>query len=472
MTSQRHIAINAFYMASPTQSWAGMWPHPRSTGLDYNKLKFWIDLAKQAEAGLLDCVFLADALGVPDVYGGSPDAAIRSGAHVPANDPMLLIPVMASVTRHLTFGVTGNTSYEPPYLLARRLSTLDQLTDGRLAWNIVTGAMPATSRALGLGEMASHDARYDIADEFMDLVYKLWEASWEDGAAIRDRASGIFSDPAKVHAIHHRSANFRCDGIHLCEPSPQRTPLLFAAGASSRGVAFAGRHAECTFMSTNSITFAKQVTQRFRQAAVGAGRKPDGIKVFNATTVIVGATEKEAQDRVREYQRWTSEEGNLAIFSVWLGEDLSRYDPDAPIDVVENNAVQSIADSMRASGDMGKVTLRDLARFANVGGREAFVVGSPEQVCDTLIQWRDEADIDGFNLVRTIEPDNLQNFIDLVIPRLQERGAFKTAYAEGTMREQLFPDTGARLPAEHYGASFRRTPAGARAPQEVVVGAE
>ncbi|MGF6598117.1 FMN-dependent oxidoreductase (nitrilotriacetate monooxygenase family) [Paraburkholderia sp. GAS448] len=455
MSSQRHIAINAFYMASPTQSWAGMWPHPRSTGADYNKLRFWIDLAKQAESGLIDCVFIADALGVPDTYGGSPDAAIRSGAHFPANDPMLLIPAMASVTRSITFGVTGNTTYEPPYLLARRLSTLDQLTEGRLAWNIVTGVMPSTAKAMGLGEMVSHDARYDVADEYMDLAYKLWEASWEDGAAIRDRARGIFTDPAKVHAIHHHSEHFSCDGIHLCEPSPQRTPLLFSAGASARGIAFAGRHAECSFMSTNSIDFARKTTQRYRQAAVAAGRAPDSIKVFNATTVIVGATEDEARDRVREYQSYTSEEGNLAIFSTWLGVDLSRYDPDDPVDVVENNAVQSIADSMRATGDMGKVTLRDLARFANVGGREAFIVGSPDQVCDTLLKWRDEADVDGFNLVRTVEPDNLRNFIDLVVPRLQERGAYKTAYKEGTMREQLFPGAGPLLPAEHYGARFR-----------------
>jgi len=208
-------------------------------------------------------------------------------------------------------------------------------------------------------------------------------------------------------------------------------------------------------MSTNSIDFATKTTQRYRQAAVAAGRTPDSIKVFNATTVIVGATEDEARDRVREYQRYTNEEGNLAIFSTWLGVDLSRYDPDGPIDVVESNAVQSIADSMRATGDMGKVTLRDLARFANVGGREAFIVGSPDQVCDTLLKWRDEADVDGFNLVRTVEPDNLQNFIDLVIPRLQERGAFKTGYKEGTMREQLFPETGPRLRADHYGARFR-----------------
>ncbi len=456
----REIHLNAFYMASPTQSWAGLWPHPKSNGVNYNKLDFWVDLAKQAESGLLDCIFMADALGVPDIYGAGPDAAIRSGAHFPANDPMMLIPIMASVTKHITFGVTGNTSYERPYLLARRLSTLDQLTEGRLAWNIVTGAFPSTAKALGL-EMAAHDDRYDVADEFMDLVYKLWEASWEEGAALRDRENGIFADPSKVHAIHHRSKNYSCDGIHLCEPSPQRTPLLFSAGASSRGIAFAGKHAECSFMSTNSIPFAKKTTQRFRQATVDAGRGPDGIKVFNATTIVVGETESEAWDRVHEYRRYISEEGNLAIFSAWLGEDLSKYDPDGPIDVIPNNAVQSTAESMRATGDMGRITLRDLAQFANVGGREAFIVGSPEQVCDTLLKWRDEGDMDGFNLVRTVEPGNLQNVIDLVIPRLQDMGAYKTSYAEGTMREQLYPEVGAHLPNDHYGARFRKVMADA-----------
>src|SRR5260370_21338120 len=252
--------------------------------------------------------------------------------------------------------------------------------------------MTSTPKAMGQSEMVSHDARYDVADEYMDLVYKLWAGGWVDGGAIRARARGIFTDPSKVHTIHHRSEHFSCDGIHLCEPSPQRTPLLFSAGASSRGIAFAGRHAECSFMSTNSIDFASKTTQRYRQAAVAAGRTPDSIKVFNATTVIVGATEYEARDRVREYQRYTTEEGNLAIFSTWLGADLSRYDPDAPIDVVESNAVQSIADSMRATGDMGKVTLRDLARFANVGGRRAFMGGAPDQGCDRVLREADGAE--------------------------------------------------------------------------------
>jgi long-chain alkane monooxygenase len=456
--SGRELAINAFFMASPTQSWPGLWTHPESNGPDYMKLSFWTDLARQAESGLLDCIFLADGLGVLDVYGGKPDATIRSGAMFPAADPMMLISAMAAVTGNVSFGITGNTTYEPPYLLARRFSTLDHLTDGRLAWNIVTGVLGSTARAMG-SKPVPHDMRYDVADDYMDLMYKLWEGSWDEGAALHDRSRGWFADPAHVHTIDHRGEHYTCEALHLVEPSPQRTPLLFSAGASPRGVAFAGQHAECAFMSTNNIDFARKVSIGYRDAAERAGRSRDSIRVFNAATIVVAPTEAEAQDRVREYQHHASEEGNLAIFSGWLGVDLSRYAPDDPVDVVDSNAIKSIAESMRATRGDGTITIRDLARFAGVGGREAFIVGSPERVCEELLRWRDQADIDGFNLVRTVEPAGLQSFIDLVVPQLQERGAFKTAYRPGTMREKLFPHAGAQLSAEHYGSRFRFTAA-------------
>jgi long-chain alkane monooxygenase len=453
--SQRELAFNAFFMASPTQSWAGLWSHPKSNGLDYLKLSFWTDLARQAESGLLDCIFLADGLGVLDVYRGTPDATIRSGAMFPAADPMMLISAMAAVTKNVSFGITGNTTYEAPYLLARRFSTLDHLTEGRLAWNIVTGVLESTARAMG-AKPVPHDKRYDIADDYMDLMYKLWEGSWEEGAALHDRVRGLFADPAQVHPVDHRSENYTCEALHLVEPSPQRTPLLFSAGASPRGVAFAGQHAECAFMSTNNIGFARKVSTAYRDAAERAGRPRDAIRVFNAATIVVAPTEAEAQDRVRDYQRYTSEEGNLAIFSGWLGVDLSRYAPDDPVDVVDSNAIKSIAESMRATRGDGTITIRDLSRFAGVGGREAFIVGSPDQVCSELLHWRDEADINGFNLVRTVEPAGLQSFIDLVIPRLQEQGAFKTGYRPGTMREKLFSHADPRLPADHCGRRFSR----------------
>jgi FMN-dependent oxidoreductase (nitrilotriacetate monooxygenase family) len=455
LNSVKKIAINAFSMASPTQSWAGLWAHPSSNGLHYNDIDFWTDLAKLCERGLIDAVFIADVLGANDVYGGTADAVLRSGCMMPNNDPMVLISVMAAVSRNLCFGITGNTTYEPPYLLARRFSTLDHLTKGRVAWNVVTGVLASTARAMGITQQVAHDARYDLADEYMDLMYKLWEGCWEDGSAVRDRNTRQFADPSRVHSITHESEHYRCHGIHLTEPSPQRTPLIYAAGASSRGRAFAGKHAECTFMSTNDLVFAKRTVKAYRDEAVRAGRAPDSVKVFNAATIIVAPTAEQASELQADIAKYSDEIGNLAMFSSWLGIDLSKYSPEDPIKYVESNAIQSIMEAMTKSGDGREWRLKDLGRFGNVGGREAFFVGSTEQVCDQLMHWVDETDIDGFNLVRTVEPGGLTAFVDLVVPELQRRGAYKTQYRKGTMREKLFPQGEAHLPANHYGRRFK-----------------
>jgi FMN-dependent oxidoreductase (nitrilotriacetate monooxygenase family) len=451
----KQIAINAFSMASPTQSWAGLWAHPSSNGLRYTDIEFWTELAALCERGLIDAVFIADVLGANDVYGGKLDAVLNSGTMMPNNDPMVLISAMAAVTKNLCFGITGNTTYEPPYLLARRFSTLDHLTKGRVAWNVVTGVLASTARAMGITEQVAHDARYDLADQYMDLMYKLWEQSWEDSAAVRDPKARRFADATKVHTILQSEGRYRCEGVHLSEPSPQRTPLIYAAGASSRGRQFAGKHAECTFMSTNDLGFAKKTTKAYRDEAVKAGRSPHSVKVFNAATVIVAPTEAEAGDLEQDIARYSDETGNLAMFSQWLGIDLSKYSPDEPIKYVQSNAIQSIMEAMTKSDNGREWKVKDLGAFAPVGGREAFFVGSTQQVCDELMRWVDEADIDGFNLVRTVEPRGLTAFVDLVVPELQSRGAYKGAYAKGTMRQKFFAQGSARLPSDHYGSRFK-----------------
>lgn len=466
MPRGKQIAINAFSMAAPTQSWAGLWAHPDSNGLAYTDLEFWTDLAKLCERGLIDCVFLADVLGANDAYGGTPAAALRSGTMLPNNDPMMAISAMAAVTKNLCFGITGNTTYETPYLLARRFSTLDHLTKGRVAWNVVTGVLKSTAKAVGATAQVGHDARYDIADEYMELMYKLWEGSWEDDAAVRDRVARVFADPDKVHAVHHHGANYDCEGIHLSEPSPQRTPLIYAAGASTRGRAFAGKHAEATFMSTNDIGFAKKTVRAFREEAVRAGRGAESVKVFNAATVIVARTSAEARELEADIARYSDETGNLAMFSQWLGIDLSKHAPDDPITYVESNAIQSIMEAMTKESGGREWKVRDLGRFGYVGGREAHFVGSVDEVCDEMIRWTEEADIDGFNLVRTVEPAGLTNFVDLVVPELQNRGAYKTEYAPGPMRQKFFPQGDGRLPADHVGASYR---VGFAVPQDEIV---
>ena len=246
---KKQIRLNAFAMNCVAHQSPGLWTHPRDRTLDYNRLPYWLDLAKTLERGRFDGLFLADVLGVYDVFGNSPDAALRNAAQTPANEPLMLIPAMAAVTEHLGFGVTSNLSFEPPYPFARRMSTLDHLTEGRIGWNVVTGYLDSAARGAGKDKQTAHDDRYEIADEYMELVYKLWEGSWEDAAVLRDRARGVFADPSKVHRIQHEGTNYRLNAIHLSEPSPQRTPVLYQAGTSPRGRQFAAEHAECVFMS-------------------------------------------------------------------------------------------------------------------------------------------------------------------------------------------------------------------------------
>ena len=222
----RELRLNAFTMNTIGHQSPGLWTHPRDRSVDYRRLDYWTDLARILEAGRFDGVFLADVLGVYDVYAGRADAAVEHAVQVPVNDPMLVVPAMAAVTRHLGFGVTASLSYEPPYPFARRMSTLDHLSDGRIGWNIVTSYLDSAARAAGRDRQVSHDDRYDVAEDYMALVLKLWEHSWEDGAVLRDRATRRFADPARVHRIRHEGPHFRLDGMHLSDPSPQRTPVL------------------------------------------------------------------------------------------------------------------------------------------------------------------------------------------------------------------------------------------------------
>ncbi len=237
------IRLNAFDMNCVAHMSPGLWTHPRDRAATYNTLGYWTDLARLLERGKIDALFLADVLGIYDVFRGTPDAALSGAVQVPVNDPLMLVPAMAAVTENLGFGVTCTLSYEHPYPFARRMSTLDHLTNGRIGWNIVTGYLNSAAKGVGLARQEGHDTRYEIAEDYMQLVYKLWEGSWEDGAVLRDKASGRFADPARVHKVEHDGPYFRLSAIHLAEPSVQRTPVLYQAGASTRGRAV--RRATC-----------------------------------------------------------------------------------------------------------------------------------------------------------------------------------------------------------------------------------
>jgi FMN-dependent oxidoreductase (nitrilotriacetate monooxygenase family) len=254
----KEIRFNAFAMNCVGHMAPGLWRHPRDRSDRYIDLDYWIELARLLERGKFDGLFLADVLGPYDVYQGKADAAIHGGIQIPVNDPLLLVPGMAAATEHLGFGVTCALTYEHPYSFARRASTLDHLTKGRFAWNIVSGYLDSAARNFGLDQQIQHDDRYDFAEEYMEVCYKLWERSWDQDAVRRDRKSGIFADPAKVRGIEHSGKYFRVPGFNLSEPSPQRTPVLYQAGASRRGKDFAAKHAECVFVSAPSAPIVRR----------------------------------------------------------------------------------------------------------------------------------------------------------------------------------------------------------------------
>ncbi len=444
----REIRLNAFYMATPGHIQQGMWTHPRDSSSGYARLDHWTDLARRLERGLFDGLFLADVLGIYDVYGDGPEAALRGGVQVPLLDPVLTIPAMAAATTHLGFGVTCNTAYEPPYLFARRMSTLDHLTGGRVGWNIVTGYLDSAARALGYDAQMRHDDRYDLADEYMQAVYALWEGSWAEDAVRRDAAGRVFTDPARVRRVRHEGRQFRIDAPHLCEPSPQRTPVLYQAGASERGRRFAATHAECVFVNGTRPDIVARLVADLRARAA-----PRPIKVFVGATVVVGRTEREARDLLADYAAHADAEATLAHASASLGIDFARFGMDEPIQAGPTQAIQSNVEAMaKVAGPAW--TKRKLLEQSVLGSRQPPIVGDPVQVADALMRWVAEADVDGFNLSRTVMPECLESFVDLVVPVLQERGVYKTAYAPGTYREKLF-GSGPHLADGHPAARHR-----------------
>ncbi len=451
----KEIRINGFVTFAPSHLSPGLWAHPDDRSLSYNTLAFWTDLAQTVERGFYDGLFWADGVSAYDVYGGSHATGIRMGLQFPRLDPLLLVSAVAQSTQHLGLAVTSSVSYEPPYLFARRMSTLDHLTQGRVGWNIVTSFGDSGSRALGQGAARPHDERYDIADEYMDVVYKLWEGSWEDGAARRDTVTGVFADPEMVHSIRHRGKYFDLSGIHYSEPSPQRTPLLYQAGSSGRGKDFAARHAECVFLSAPSRKIIRDEVADIRNRVSRAGRDPSQVLFFALATVIVGRTEEEARRKLADLERHISLEGALALLSRWTGQDLSKLDPHEPLRYALSDGMQSTIEGFTIADPDRVWTIAELARHNAIGGKGPLIVGSPEQVADELEAWIADTDADGFNLSHALQPGTHRDFVDLVVPVLQRRGVYKTSYRRGTLREKLFGIGQSRLPAEHPAHAFR-----------------
>ena len=438
----------------------GQWKNPKDKSTTKRRLDYWINLAKLLERGNINALFLADTYGGYDTYENKLDHCIRRAAQWPMTDPTIPISAMAAVTKNLAFGITASTSFEPPFLLAKRFSTLDHLTNGRIGWNIVTSWKKAAFKAIGIDSPIEHDERYAQADEYMEVLYKLWEGSWSDDALVADAESDVYFNPDKIRQINHHGKYYSLESRHICDPSPQRTPFLFEAGTSAAGSAFASRHAEAIFVSAHSPAVLKPKVANIRKLAQEGGRDPASIKFFSTFTPIVARTDEEAQEKLREAQKYASTIGGLVLFSGWTGIDISKIPIDNDIteeDSTEAHKVTSMMSTFTTtSEEIPKWTPRVVAEKAAIGGLGPVGVGSPSTVADEMERWMREADLDGFNIAYVTTPGTFEDVVELLIPELRRRGIYPEKNKDDlTAREKVYGKGQAKLRDDHAGSSYR-----------------
>jgi FMN-dependent oxidoreductase (nitrilotriacetate monooxygenase family) len=417
--------LTCFMIYCPAPHTMMSWIYPRSKIRHYwHENGYWLEIAKTVERGKFDMMFFADG------WGGGNEATTRWAIQYPNHDPLLLTAYLAGFTTRLGLAVTMSTTFYPPFVLARKLSTLDHITQGRIGWNIVTSFGDSEAKNFGLDAMIPHDERYDRADEYIELCCRLWD-SWEPDAVLMDMERGIFADPSKVHRIDFKGRWFKCQGPLDVIPSPQRRPFLIQAGASARGREFAARHAECIF-GAGGRWFCDDIAQRVRRQ----GRAPDSIKVIWGAQPIVAQTAAEAQAKEREILDRIPAEVGLAFMSSHFGYDLSKFNLDTPVAKLEQSAVEGILESMkRARPDL---TLREAAKVYGRGVGMPHMVGTPAQVADKMEAMLDEMGGDGFQLSPAYyAPDYFKNIVDLLIPELQRRGLFRKEYDGVTLRDHM-----------------------------------
>ncbi|KAB5566336.1 luciferase-like domain-containing protein, partial [Coniochaeta sp. 2T2.1] len=438
----------------------GQWKNPADKSTKKRDLEYWIELAKLLERGGINALFLADTFGGYDTYQGKLDECIRRAAQWPVTDPNIPISAMAAVTKNLAFGITASTTFESPFVLAKRFSTLDHFTKGRIGWNIVTSWKKAAYKAIGLDNPIEHDERYRQADEYLRVLYKLWEGSWADDAIQPDPKHDSYFDPDKIRTIHHKGKYFSLDTKHIVDPSPQRTPFLFQAGTSAAGSDFASTHAEAIFVSSHSPKVLRPKVDNIRKLAAEKGRDPRSLKFFATFTPIIGKTDEEAQAKYEELKKHASVIGGLVLFSGWTGIDISTIPLDDEITAAnstEAHKVTSILDAFTTtSKEIPKWTPRVVAERASIGGLGPVSIGSPATVADELEHWIKEADIDGFNISYVTTPGTFEDVVDLLVPELRRRGLYPESSEDGlTAREKIYGKGQKGLRSDHFGSKYK-----------------
>lgn len=439
--ANKQLRLGAFLLQAGHHSAA--WRHPLTPKEPEKSIAHFVDMANAAERGLFDLLFLADS----SAPWGPVDVEFQSRTMQATNfEPVGLLAALSMVTKHVGLVATSTTSFDEPYLVARKFASLDQLSGGRAGWNLVTSTNEREAGNFGLDKFPGHEERYERAAEFADVVMGLWD-SWDEGAFLRDKKSGIYFDPKKMHELNHVGKRFSVRGPLSVSRSPQGRPIIVQAGSSEPGRQLAARTADIVFTVNQSMERARDFAEDVKKRAAGFGRSPDSILIMPGLVPVVGKTREEAQAKLDELNALIPEKMGVALLSFMVGKDLSGYPLDGPLpDVESTNLEKSRQNVVVELARRENLTIRQLY-IRLVALRAHFtVVGTPEDIADTIEAWFKAGAADGFNIAPTLMPSGLEEFVDLVVPELQRRGIFRTKYEGKTLRENL----GLEKPVSRY----------------------
>jgi alkanesulfonate monooxygenase len=429
--SNRMMKLGAFLW--PYGHHVAAWRHPTTPDNAANDFRHYTALAQTAERGLFDMLFVADTTAL---QATDPESLSRM-SYVAWMEPTTLMSALSVVTKSIGLACTASTSYDQPFLIARRFASLDVISGGRAAWNLITTANPLEAQNFTRDPHPDKDARYRRAREFAAVVKGLWE-TWDDDAFVRDKASGRFFHPDKLHILNHRGEHFSVRGPLNVARSKQGHPVMVQAGASDDGRDLAAETAEVVFTAHQTLESAQAFYSDLKRRVAGFGRSPDHLKIMPGFFVTVGRTEQEAKDKFARVQELIHPDVGLRLLSTFINFDLTGYPVDGPLPEIPANKVSASRTALLTEiARRDNLTIRQLyTRIAGARGHYQFA-GTPAQVADELQRWLQNGAADGFNIMPPILPDGLNDFVDLVIPELQRRGLFRTTYEGDTLRENL-----------------------------------
>ena len=435
----KQMSLVGFMQAGNATVYAGSWRHP-ATEHGFLTASYYAKLGRTLEEGCFDMMFFDDRLAMPGIYGGSVAEAVRHGARPVKLDLSIVLGVLAGATQSIGLGATYSTTYYTPFHVARTFATLDHLTGGRAAWNVVTSVNDSEAQNYGVDQVLGHDERYDRADEFLEAASGLWD-TWEDDALVLDRVGGVFADPDKVHELNHEGEWFRVRGPLTVPRSPQGRPVLLQAGSSGRGRDFAARWAEVIFTGDPSIEGARSHYKDQKERIAELGRDPDTVKMLPMAYTVVGESTAQAHEREQMFLHdFVDPMASVTLLSELMNYDLSGLDLDSPItdEVIESvSGIRGLVQNLRQHIGGDTVTLADLAGHRATLLQGPRFVGTGPEVADQMEEWFNTGACDGFVVAATHSPGAYEDMVRLVVPELQRRGVFRDSYAGTTLRQNL-----------------------------------